>query len=322
MTLSLRPMPAAEYAQLVLPRTYELWSHGRSMDAYVAQTLALANTRYGRKNYRTFALTNGETPLLSTFKRYEREARTGATPLRCIGIGAVFTPEEHRGHGYASAMLGMALDEARRSGFDFAYLFSDIHPQFYKDLGFTELPSRSISLRADSLSDLRVEVEPIGDRDWTAVRACYDYTDGQREWGLARPPSVWDWIRTRMRSREEHAEGQPVNLAARKGRTIAAYVIGVREPKHDAYVFDEFGFADDDGRKLVPPLLRSAAGDLRRIVSWLPPSGARDLLPRGSVRRRSEAIWMIAPLSNGGLEFLERAKNSGSADGIWALDHI
>jgi hypothetical protein len=125
-----------------------------------------------------------------------------------------------------------------------------------------------------------------------------------------------------MRSREEHAEGQPVNLAARKGRTIAAYVIGVREPKHDAYVFDEFGFADDDGRKLVPPLLRSAAGDLRRIVSWLPPSGARDLLPRGSVRRRSEAIWMIAPLSNGGLEFLERAKNSGSADGIWALDHI
>jgi hypothetical protein len=31
---------------------------------------------------------------------------------------------------------------------------------------------------------------------------------------------------------------------------------------------------------------------------------------------------MIAPLSNRGSEFLERAKNSGSADGIWALDHI
>jgi GNAT superfamily N-acetyltransferase len=322
MTLRLRPIPAAEYAQLVLPRTHELWSHGRSMDAYVSQTLALANTRYGRKNYRTFALTNGETPLLSTFKRYEREARIGATPLRCIGIGAVFTPEEYRGRGYASAMLGIALDEARGTGFDFAYLFSDIHPQFYKELGFVELPSRSISLRADSLSDARVEVEPIGDREWTAVRGCFEYTEARRDWGLVRLPSVWDWIRTRMRSREGHADGQPVNLLARKGRTIAAYVIGMREPKHDAYVFDEVAFATDDARSFVAPLLRSAAGDLRRIVSWLPPCGARELLPRGSVRRRKEAIWMIAPLSNRGSEFLERAKNSGSADGIWALDHI
>jgi hypothetical protein len=292
------------------------------MDAYVAQTTALANTRYGRKNYRTFALTNGDAPLLSSFKRYEREARVGAAALRCIGIGAVFTPEEQRGHGYASAMLGLALDEAGRGGFDFAYLFSDIHPQFYKDLGFVELPSRSISLRADSLSNVRIEVERIGDRDWSAVRACFEHTDGRRDWGLERPPSVWDWIRTRMRAREAHGEGQPVNLIARKNRSVAAYVIGVREPKHDAYVFDEFGFANNDAKKLVPPLLRSAAGDLRRIVSWLPPAGARELLPRGSVRRRKEAVWMIAPLSAGGKQFLERAKNPAGADGIWALDHI
>jgi hypothetical protein len=125
-----------------------------------------------------------------------------------------------------------------------------------------------------------------------------------------------------MGGREEHSEGQPFNLVARKGRTVAAYVIGVREPKHDAYVFDEFGYAGERAKALIAPLLRSAAGDLRRIVSWLPPQGARALLPRGSVRRRTEAIWMIAPLSSNGRRFLERAKSSGSADGIWALDHI
>jgi hypothetical protein len=96
----------------------------------------------------------------------------------------------------------------------------------------------------------------------------------------------------------------------------------MREPKHDAYVFDEFGFAGDRAKPLIAPLLRAAAGDLRRIVSWLPPEGARELLPRGSVRRRSEAIWMIAPLSKNGGRFLKRAQSSGSADGIWALDHI
>lgn len=322
MTFELRELSAAAYADLVLPHTFELWSYGRPMDAYAAQTLALANSRYGRKQFRTLALSNGHSPFLSTFKRYEREARIGTIALRCIGIGAVFTPEEHRGHGYATAMLGMALDDARKSGFDFAYLFSDIHPQFYKDLGFTELPSRTISVRADSLSPERITVEPLSERDWTAVRACFEVTDGQRDWGLVRPPSVWDWMRMRMSGREGHNGGQPFNLVARKGRTVAAYVIGVREPKHDAYVFDEFGFTSDRAKELIAPLLRSAAGDLRRIVSWLPPQGARALLPRGSVRRRAEAIWMIAPLSTNGRHFLERAKNSGSADGIWALDHI
>ena len=322
MTLHLRQLPPEAYAELVLPQTHELWAHGRSFDAYVAQTTALAHTRYGRKSFRTFALTDGQEPLLSTFKRYERDARIGTAPLRCIGIGAVFTPEDRRGHGYASAMIGIALDDARDNGFDFAYLFSDIHPQFYKDLGFVELPSRTISLRADSLSGERIAVEPLTDRDWTTVRACFEATDGQRNWGLVRGPSVWDWIRTRMRGREEHSEAQPVNLLARKGRSVAAYVIGVREPKYDSYVFDEVGFSSDRAKPLIAPLLRSAAGDLRRIVSWLPPPGARELLPRGSVRRRSEAVWMIAPLSPNGQLFLERAKNSGSADGIWSLDHI
>lgn len=322
MKLHLRELSAAAYAEQVLPFTHALWSHGRPLDAYVAQTTALAQTAYGRKSYRTFALTNGDMPLLSSFKRYEREAHLDATKLRGIGIGAVFTPEEHRGHGFASAMLGIALDDARNGGFDFAYLFSDIHPQFYKELGFVELPSRSISARADSLSAERITTEPLSDRDWSAVRKCFDATNARRGWGLVRQPSVWDWIRTRMRAREGHAEGQPVNLVARKGRSIAAYVIGMREPKHDAYVFDEFAYATDEAKRLIAPLLRNAAGDLRRIVSWLPPAGARELLPRGSVRRRSEAIWMMAPLSQLGRQLLDRAKTSGAADGIWALDHV
>lgn len=322
MNFRLRELTAEEYANNVLPRTHALWAHGRAWDAYVSQTTALAETPYGRRSYRTLALSNGETPLLSTFKRYERQANVAGNVLRCIGIGAVFTPQEHRGHGYASAMLAIALDEARKSGIDFAYLFSDIHPQFYKDLGFVELSSRSISLRADSLSGARINAEAVTERDWTAIRKCFDATNAQRDWGLQRSPMVWDWIRTRLRGREEHSEGQPVNLVARKGRSVAAYVIGAREPKHDVYVFDEFGYASDEARALISPLLRAAAGDLRRIASWLPPAGARELLPRGSVKRRSEAIWMIAPLSPVGKKFLDRALASSSADGIWALDHI
>jgi hypothetical protein len=143
-----------------------------------------------------------------------------------------------------------------------------------------------------------------------------------REFGLIRSPVVWDWIRTRLRHRVEHPKGQPVNLAVRRGKDIAAYVIGQREPAHDAYVVDEFAFADVESAPLIAPLLRSAAGDLRRIVAWLPPAPVRALLPRGSVRRRSGAIWMAAPLSKNGSRFVKFAQNTASADGIWSLDHI
>lgn len=322
MNLRLHELPAASYARQIMPLTEALWAHGRSFDTYVSQTLELAQTTYGRRHYRTFALSDGESDVLASFKRYERDARSGNELLRATGIGAVFTPVEHRGHGYATAMLALALDWARRDGFDFAYLFTDIHPQFYKELGFVELPSRSISVRADGLRDDRVEVQPLSDRDWTAVRKCFDACDAKRAFALTRSPVVWDWLRTRLRHRGEHPEGQRVQLCARQGKTVAAYVLGQREPRHDAYVVDEYAFIDDDAALLIAPLLRSAAGDLRRIVAWLPPAPARGVLPRGSVRKRNEAIWMIAPLTAGGTRFLEQAKKSGPADGIWSLDHI
>lgn len=309
------------YAETVLPHTRALWGGRRTLKTYVANTTELARTAYGKRHYRTIAFRNDD-GMLASFKWYEREARVGAKRLQAMGIGAVFTPPELRGRGYASAMLASALDRARSEGFDFAYLFSDIHPQFYKAIGFAEVPSRSISIRSDALPAARINAEPLSDHDWTALRRTFDATEVRRTWGFERPPSFWSWIRAMLGQSAERAASQPVRLVARRGRGIAAYVIGRREPKHDAYVVDEYGFADEAGRELVAPLLRCAAGDLRRIAGWLPPETARDVLPRGSVRRRTDAIWMLAPLTRQGTSFLERAKQSGSSDGVWSTDHV
>lgn len=321
MKLVLRELDPEQYAGEVLPQTHALWSAGRPMDAYVEQTIALAESAYGRKWYRTFALSGGGGEYLASFKRYERAAVAEGLPLRAMGIGAVFTPEEQRGRGYASAMLALALDRAKSEGFDFAYLFSDIHPQFYKDLGFHELASRAISLRADALAYTRVTVEPIAARDWTGIRKCFDAMEETRDWRFLRSPSVWEWLRLRRTGQSAFDEGHTADLLVRGGRGIAAYVLGRREPKHDAFILEEFA-CSDDGEELVPALLRSAAGDLRRITGWLPPESARHLLPRGSVRRRSDAIWMVAPLTPNGTRFLKRAQSASAADGVWALDHI
>ncbi len=321
MKLGLHEISPNVYAEQILPLTHRIWAHGRTLDAYRAQTTELAHTAYGRTSYRTIALSDGSS-ILASFKRYERAARIRNERLRAVGIGAVFTPESLRGQGYASAMLAMALDEARRAGFDFAFLFSDIHPQFYRQIGFAELPSRSISFRADSLQAGRVDAQPISERDWSGVRACFDSMEERREFTLLRSPSVWSWLRLRIGHASQRPHAQPVNLAVRSGRALAAYVLGQREPRHDSYVIDEFGYNDESSRALVPALLRSAAGDLRRIAGWLPPAPARNVLARGSVRKRSEAVWMAAPLTDGGTRFVENAARSGSCDGVWALDHV
>ena len=321
MNYRLEEISARHYAEQVLPLTEPLWGNGRTLETYRAQTTELARTTYGKASYRTIALADGAN-ILATFKRYEREAHAGKAHLRAIGIGAVFTPEPLRGRGFASAMLAMALDAARSAGIDFAFLFSDIHPQFYKEIGFVEVPSRSISFRADALDPKRIEVHPIGERDWAAVRACFDSMESTREFGLLRSPAVWGWIRARIIQTSQLQRAQPVNLLVRRGRSVAAYILGQREPRHDAYVVDEIGFTGPAAQPLIGPLLRCAAGDLRRIAGWLPPAPVRSVLPRGSVRKRSDAIWMIAPLSERGKQFLQLALRSGGADGVWSFDHI
>lgn len=320
MKLELRELSADDYARQVLPLTHEIWGGDRTQESYAGRVLQLSATPYGKKHYRTLALTGGTPEVLASFKRYERAARLASKPLRAIGIGAVFTPPEHRGRGYASAMIGLELDRERKAGADFAFLFSNIHPQFYKQLGFVELPSRSFSVRVDSLEWRRLIVEPVPTHDWSAVRACFKETAASRTWSFERSTVFWSWIRTMNATQLTTA--QRVDLVVRRLRTVVAYVLGCREPREDVYVVDEFGFIDDAAKDTIPALLRYAAGDLQRVAGWLPPEPARSTLPRGSVRRRKDAICMAAPLSPAGRALVALAQERSSGDPLWSTDHI
>ncbi len=318
--MRLREIRPQLYAGAVLPLTAPLWAGPRSFDAYVAQTLEIARGPYGRRYYRTLGLYDGAT-LVASFKRYERTIRYQSEPLQAVGFGAVFTPEEYRGRGYASVMLATALDAARDDGHDVAFLFSDIRPQFYSALGFTTLPSRRFLLRADTLPSMRLQLSHLRDDDWRSVRRIYDRGEENRRAGFARSAAVWNWIATKMRHRSEHPTGQPANLVVRRGGRIVAYVFGVRAARLDAYLLDEFGFTDSWSAAAIPALLRAAAGDLQRVTGWLPPAGAREVMPKLTVRRRNDAVFMMVPLSAAGQDLLRDATATG-ADFCWATDHI
>ncbi len=319
--MELRTIPPAQYARLVLPLSAALWAGRRNMAMYTEQTLQIAASPYGKRSYRTVGLYDGSA-LLASCKRYERSVRVGAGRLRTFGIGAVFTPEPLRGRGYASAMIGMLLDAARDARYDAAFLFSDIRPKFYEELGFRLQLSRTIALRTDALERARIEIARLEEGDWNDVQRLFSGLDRARTWGFARTPLVWDWVRMRLRHGSEHVRGAEANFVMRDRGTVRAYVFGMRVPERDTYVVDEFGYAGERWAETVPLVLRGAAGDLRRITGWLPPDGARELLPRGTVRDRKDAIFMIAPISAAGKRWCALSERASDSDGVWATDHV
>ena len=308
------------YARQVLVHTAKLWAGKRDVDTYVGDNLEIARSRFGKRHYRTIGLYDNRS-LLASCKQYDRTLCEGTRRLRAVGIGAIFTQPALRGRGYATALIAALLDRARAAGYDVGYLFSDIGAEFYRAIGFSELPSREISLRADTLPSRRTLVTQLRDGDWSGVRRCFDLAQ-RGHVHFDRSALVWQWIVARIRHRSERPEGQPFNLVVRHGRGVGAYVLGTRLPQRDAYVVDEYGFADEAAALTVPALLRAAAGDLRRIIGWLPPHGARELLPRGTVRKRRSPLLMMAPLSVAGTRLARALEGNANADCCWATDHI
>lgn len=320
--LRLETIAPDDYVADVLPRSAALWAGSRTYDEYVAEFRAVTSSAWGRRRFRTLGL-RVDGALVASCKRYERTLRCGERTYRAAGIGAVFTPEHERGRGYATALIGALLDAERAAGSDLAYLFSDIHPAFYERLGFVALPSRTITLRADLLSAARVEVVTLGERDAGAIRRVFEEIDGRRPFALQRTALDWEWQRLRDRSRQHAAP--VVRLGVRRSRGLAAYVTGRRIPDADAFALDELAFARPDDAACVGPLLRAAAGDLRKVQGWLPPAVAREALAAGAVRRRREAIAMLLPLSAAFRRTwrVERERVAASrADPCWSTDHV
>jgi GNAT superfamily N-acetyltransferase len=315
-------LTADEYVRDVLPHTFELWADGRTYEAYVADFVAAAAAGLARRGH-VAGLRDGAT-VTASCKLYSREMHWGERSLRATAIGAVFTAPALRGRGYATAMLGALLDREVAAGCDVAYLYSDIAPQFYERLGFVQLPSRLLSLRATSLAGTHAGATPLGEADWPLVRRCFDDLEFSRPWGLRRSPTVWRWIRMRWKPTAQVGV-QTVRLLVKSGNSVRAYVFGRRIVSADAFVVDEFAFAGDDGRAVIPALLRSAAGDLARVRGWLPPEPARALLPAGSVRARGGAVLMLVPISPLGRSWWRAnasAVLASRGDPVWSTDHI
>src|SRR6476469_6597081 len=84
----------------ILNETYPIWNEGLTLDYYKRWNDVQMRTAWGKEHLWRVALVDGD-DVLASAKWYRLECSLSGTPRLVLGIGAVFTPERHRGKGHA-----------------------------------------------------------------------------------------------------------------------------------------------------------------------------------------------------------------------------
>ena len=129
----------------VLDDTYPLWGEGLSRKAYGQWNLAQTKTAWGREHLHRVGLVEGG-EVVASAKRYLFDAFIAGSGAKVLGIGAVFTPERHRGRGLAPQLIDQMLADGQARGCTLAVLFSEIGAPYYERLGFTAVPRTLVTI--------------------------------------------------------------------------------------------------------------------------------------------------------------------------------
>jgi hypothetical protein len=271
---------------------HPIWGGGLAIDRFVTFQRRLADSGEALERSRLLGLFDGSR-MLSAMKAYDLRGTCQGTPLRILGIGAVFTPPPLRRCGHARRMLELALADRKAQGYQAALLFSDIGISYYERLGFRALRSDECSADVGELprGGLAQPAAPGDEADLARILAQGRAANGALT--LARDGWV---IRFQLRRLRELARargvGEPewgVRILLRSGEACAMLRLG-----RDALDVLDAGWTSDAMREPLLATLREVL--LRcgrtRLRFW-PAHQMRTLFP---AQPRSTALAMVAQL--------------------------
>src|SRR5271167_3230522 len=203
--------------------------------------------------------------LVSTVQIFDRAINLGGQSVPMGGIGSVFTLEEYRHKGVASALMRLAVDTMVREGFEVSLLFAE-RLTFYNQFGWREV-ERQFSILTTAAS-IRAQDRFVIDsfeteRDLAEVAAIHRGYSGRFNVTAVRDDSAW-------RANLKFAGNQPLHpgegseeyfIVCRDGARIAAYARVIRF--HGVSMVMEYGYVPDSVGAMfatVKYLGQSAAG--------------------------------------------------------------
>jgi GNAT superfamily N-acetyltransferase len=288
----------------ILDGSYPLWGEGLTRQAYEKYNVAQQATLWGRHHLDRVALVH-EGRLLSSAKRYSLELLVDGRRCPTLGIGAVFTPPELRGNGYARELLARLVDAGLRGGHDLALLFSEIGPRYYAEQGFSVVPCETLGIDVDRKPGGPAIMARGGEaRDVPAIAAMQDEIAPRYRLSVVRPVQ---WIEYALAKKQLLAGLAPdgacgvLFYVVEEGGCAVAYVVLTTSTR--AWTLEECGDRDPSGARvgalLQMLLAREPAVGVPPIYAWLP---AGWLPPQLSIVSRAAAhqVMMLRPLSEAG----------------------
>jgi hypothetical protein len=295
----------------ILDETFPVWGEGLARDAYGNYNRAQCSTPWGAAHLQRVALVDAG-GLLATAKRYRLDALVDGQMVKLLGLGAVFTPGNRRGHGHAGDLLRRMLESAAADGFGGALLFSEIDPRYYERLGFRRLPVGQTALAIRPLARGGTPAIAMRSGDFGDVASIVDMNQmqaGAFRFSLRREA---DYVRHAIaRKRLLAACGKAGQrkveyFVVEEGGRAAAYVVLLEVG--DYVMVTECGDRDPSGARVGAMLQAIAAREparAQRLRAWLPPGflppqldiTAREILPVTMMMRPlGPGVWPSPPL--------------------------
>jgi GNAT superfamily N-acetyltransferase len=199
--------------QTVMGQHYSMWGVGLPKDLYYDLNAWQFHHPWGRRNYRYFVVRK-DNKIVSSCKLYTLDFQAHSHSYKVAGIGAVFTPETARGHGYASQMLELVVKRCKQEDYDAVLLFSDIDPGFYENVGFELMPDDDFHIWVNTpqlesyimsgagfVEDIQAhdsDIAPLSDEMIPGLARHYRRYLQRQPYGIVRSESYFDFKVRRM----------------------------------------------------------------------------------------------------------------------------
>jgi hypothetical protein len=194
------------------------------------------------------------------------------------GVGALFTPPDRRGQGFAGALIEQLLERERSEGAAIAGLFSEIGSAFYERRGFQTVPIDEVSIRIKTKGGAPAMLVRAGDaRDLPAIAAMHDVRAPATAFALRRDKSLiyYALAKKRMLAGLGPAGLRQVEFfVVEEGASAVAYV--VLSQNKNGWTLEEAGDRDPAGARLGAMLQVLIAREPTHaqpcIRTWWPPA--------------------------------------------------
>jgi GNAT superfamily N-acetyltransferase len=288
----------------ILDGTFAIWHEGLSRAAYSRWNRAQLQTPWARRHLQRFAAIDDGGQVLATAKQYRFDVRVGARDGWMCGIGAVFTPPEQRGRGYASALVDELVSRAQGEGALLASLFSEIGAAFYEQRGFRAVPLDEVTITVDRKGGAPAMLVRAGEeRDLDAVAAMHATRSAAAPFALRRDRPLLHYALSKKRllaGLGPPGLRQLEFFVAEEGASAVAYV--VLNVNANGWTLEEAGDRDPAGARLGAMLqvllAREPSHRTPLIRAWWPQMFPVPQQIQLTERSVPKDLFMIRPLSD------------------------